>query len=117
MPSMSAAETLSPEHPCATGLATLEHKLDTLLVEYAILSEAWPRAPGAVNRANIGRQVDAAVQLRRLEAMIEDPACRRLVASVPGVVEGAAEGSIATQPIRLISRIDRRAPSHLAGAV
>ena len=35
---------------------------------------------------------DAAVQLRRLEAMIEDPACRRLVASVLGVVEGAAEG-------------------------
>ena len=39
-----------------TGLVALERELDTLLVEYAILSEAWPRAPGAVNRANIGRR-------------------------------------------------------------
>ena len=39
---------------------------------------------------------DAAVQLRRLEAMIEDPACWRLVASVLGVVEGAERVGFST---------------------
>ena len=109
---MTDSDSHPRNHPSESDLVALEHELDTLLVEYAILSEAWPRAPGAVNRANIGRQVDsalrrihekevvivnsqartlddAAVQLRRLEAMIDDPACRRLVASVLGVVEGA----------------------------
>lgn len=96
----------SPErgiHHLAVGLIDLERELKTRLVEYAALSEAWPRASRVLDRAAIGKQVDAtlkriheiekaivgtqaftladaAEQLRRLGVMIEDPACRRLVA-------------------------------------
>ena len=38
----------SPEYP-KSGLAALEHELDTMLVEHAILYEARPQALGAVN--------------------------------------------------------------------
>ncbi len=81
----------------------VERELDTLLVEYAILSEVRPRAPGAVYRANIGRLVDATLKrIHEIEmAIVNTQACtlaeaavqlRRLVASVLGVVEGAAKG-------------------------
>ena len=50
----------------------------------AILSEAWPQAPGAANRANIGRQVDA--PLRRIHeieaAIVSGQACTMADAAV-----------------------------------
>ncbi len=71
-----------------------EQQLAGLLVQFELLSEAWPKAPRAVDRASIGREhsqaldkigslqyriivlraetlADAAVQLRRLEAIVD----------------------------------------------
>ncbi len=98
---------------CDVTLAELESELEALLVEYESLSRAWPKEPHAVTRAEIGRKVegalarigelqyaiatspartlaDAAVKLRRLDALLdgEDPA-RRLLVSALAVVETA----------------------------
>ena len=92
-------------------LVELESELEALLVEYESLSRAWPKEPHAVARAEIGRQVDdalarigelqyaivafpadtladAAVKLRRLDALLDgqDPA-RQLLISALAVVE------------------------------
>ncbi len=97
------------------GLVELERELEALLVEYESLSEAWPKEPHAVARAEIGRKVedvlarigelqfaiatspadtlaDAAAKLRRLDALLdgEDPA-RQLLISVLAVVETAVD--------------------------
>ncbi len=94
-------------------LAELESELEALLVEYESLSRAWPEEPHAVARAEIGRKVedalerigelqyaivtspadtlaDAAVKLRRLDALLDgqDPA-RQLLVSALAVVETA----------------------------
>ena len=99
---------------CGVTLAEVESELEALLVEYESLSRAWPKEPHAVARAEIGRKVedaltrigdlqytivtspadtlaDAAVKLRRLDALLdgEDPA-RQLLSSALGVVETAA---------------------------
>lgn len=81
------------------GLVELERQLEGALIEYESLSEAWPKEPGAVARAEIGRQVedalgciyglhhaitrtqaetlpDAAVQIRRALAAIEAHDCK-----------------------------------------
>ena len=89
------------------GLVDLERELEALLVEYDCLSRAWPKEPGAVARAEIGRKVegalvrigelqnaiatspartlaDAAVKLRRLDALLdgEDPARQPLISAL-----------------------------------
>ena len=86
------------------GLVELESELEALLVEYEPLSQAWPKEPHAVARAEIGRKVEdaltrigelqyaiattpartlpeAAVHLRRLAALFEgwDNSLRRLL--------------------------------------
>ncbi len=86
------------------GLVDLERELEALLVEYESLSQAWPKEPHAVARAEIGRKVEgalarigelqyaiattpartvpeAAVHLRRLAALFEgwDDPLRRLL--------------------------------------
>ncbi len=86
------------------GLVDLERELEALLVEYDCLSQAWPKEPGAVARAEIGRKMEgalarigelqhaivttparslaeAAVHLRRLAALFEgwDDPLRRLL--------------------------------------
>ncbi len=96
-------------------LVELESELEALLVEYESLSRAWPKEPHAVARAEIGRKVedaltrigelqyaiatspartlaDAAVKLRRLDALLdgEDPA-RQLLVSALAVVETAVD--------------------------
>ncbi len=83
----------------SAGLVELERQLDGALIEYERLREAWPKEPGAVARAEIGRQVedalgriyglhhaitrtkaetlpDAAVQIRRALAAIEAHDCK-----------------------------------------
>ena len=99
-------------------------QLASLLVQFEVLGEAWPMAPRAVDRASIGREhsqaldkigslqhhitvsraetlADAAVQLRRLEAIIDTGGMlsidwcglTRLVSSIRGTVERAVEGA------------------------
>ncbi len=88
----------------STTLVELESELEGLLVEYESLSQAWPKEPHAVARAEIGRKVEdalarigelqhaiattpartvpeAAVHLRRLAALFEgwDDPLRRLL--------------------------------------
>ena len=112
---------------CDVTLAELESELEALLVEYESLSQAWPKEPHAVARSEIGRKVedaltrigelqyaivafpadtlaDAAVKLRRLDALLdgEDPA-RQLLSSALTVVETAV-----TPPAR--ARRQARAP-------
>ncbi len=97
-------------------LPALEHRLEARLLELDRLQRERPRAPRALQRAEMGRQIDdalaeirelerqitlarastladAAVQLRRLAAWIdganEVPA--RLLASALGAVEKAVE--------------------------
>ncbi len=81
--------------PAPSGhLVELKPQLAGLLMDFELLSETWPRAPRAVDRARIGREhsqaldeigalqqritvsraltlADAAVQLRRLEAIVD----------------------------------------------
>ena len=80
-------------------LVELERQLEDTLIEYERLREAWPKQPGAVARAEIGRQMedalgriyglhhaitqtqaetlpDAAVQIRRALAAIEAHDCK-----------------------------------------
>ncbi len=96
------------------NLVELEQQLAGLLVEFEFLSAAWPKPKHILDRARIGRQraetllaimdlrmrianvraktlEDAAVQLRRLDAMAgdDDPEMALLVVSVLAVVEGA----------------------------
>jgi hypothetical protein len=85
-------------------LVEMERELEALLVEYEPLSQAWPKEPHAVARAEIGRKMEdaltrigelqyaiattpartvpeAAVHLRRLAALFEgwdDPLMRLL---------------------------------------
>ena len=100
----------------AADLLALEQRLEACLLELDSLQRARPKAPGALRRAEMGRQIDdalteireleqeialarastladAAVQLRRLAAWIdrgnETPA--RLLASALGAVEKAVE--------------------------
>ena len=86
-------------------LVELERQLEDTLIEYGRLREAWPKQPGAVARAEIGRQVedalgriyglhhaitqtqaetlpDAAVQIRRALAAIEAHDCKSPFAEV-----------------------------------
>ena len=42
-------------------LIELESGLEALLVEYESLSRAWPKEPHAVARAEMGRQMEAAL--------------------------------------------------------
>ena len=92
--------------------ARVPQQLAGLLVQFEILSEAWPKPEHILDRAGIGRQraetllairdlrmrianvraktlEDAAVQLRRLDAMIGDDDREQalLAASVLAVVE------------------------------
>jgi hypothetical protein len=87
------------------GLVELESELEALLVEYEPLSQAWPKEPHAVARAEIGRKMedalgriyelhraitrtqaetlpDAAVQIRRALAAIEAHDCKSPFAEV-----------------------------------
>ena len=97
------------------GLVDLERELEALLVEYDSLSRAWPKEPGAVARAEIGRKVedalerigelqyaiatspartlvDAAVKLRRLGALLDgEYHARALLISALAVVETAVD--------------------------
>ncbi len=99
-------------------LVDLEQQVAGLLVRFEILSEAWRKAPRAVDRARMGRErsqaldkigslqrritvaraetlADAAVQLRRLEAIVANGVMlsldwhglTRLVGSIRGAVE------------------------------
>ena len=101
-------------------LVDLEQQLAGLLVKFEVLSEAFPLPPGTIDRARIDREyslaldeigslqrritaaraetlADAAVQLRRLEAIVADrlmlsmdwPGLRRLVGSIRAAVERA----------------------------
>ena len=86
--------SLAPMPASSDHLVDLEQQLAGLLVQFEFLSEAWPMAPRAVDRASIGRErsqtldkigslqhritvtraetlADAAVQLRRLEAIVD----------------------------------------------
>ena len=103
-------------------LVDLEQQLAGLLVQFEVLSEAWPRTPRAVDRASIGREhsqalnnvgslqrritvsraeklADAAVQLRRLEAIVgamlelDWRGLTRLVCSIRSAVERAVAGA------------------------
>ncbi len=102
--------------PVSSGhLVDLEQQLAGLLMEFEVLSEAWPKPAHVLDRARIGRQraetllairdllmhianvraktlEDAAVQLRRLDAMVGDDDHEQalLVASVLAVVERVA---------------------------
>ena len=94
----------------------LEQQLTASLLEFETLDEAWPKGRTAVERAQIGRELedritcaraetlaDAAAQLRRLAAITEAedgaglhsvlslPDARRLVTSVLHAVERAVE--------------------------
>ncbi len=94
------------------GLVELERQLEGALIEYERLREAWPKEPGAVARAEIGRQVedalgriyglhhaitrtqaetlpDAAVQLRRLAALFDGQGASIL--SLQAALEGQNE--------------------------
>ncbi len=94
------------------GLVELERQLEGALIEYDSLSGAWPKEPGAVARAEIGRQVedalgriyelhraitrtqaetlpDAAVQLRRLAALFDGQVASIL--SLQAALEGQNE--------------------------
>ena len=100
---MSEAAPATLKEPGA-GLVELERQLEGTLIEYERLHEAWPKEPGAVARAEIGRKVEgalarigelqyaiatmpartvpeAAVHLRRLAALFEgwDNSLRRLL--------------------------------------
>ena len=89
----------------AAGLVELERQLESALIEYERLREAWPKKPHVVARAEIGRQVedalgriyelhraitrtqaetlpDAAVQIRRALAAIEAHDCKSPFAEV-----------------------------------
>ena len=107
----------------------VEQQLVGLLVQFEVLSRAWPKEPHVLTRAKIGRQVedalgriyelqraiteaqakslpDAAVQLRRLAALLDGQGvsilrlraalegqgetARRLLASALAAVEAAA---------------------------
>ncbi len=97
--------------PSAT-LVEMELELTRLLIEYDDLETAWPKEPGAVARAEIGRQVedalgriyelhhaitgaqaetlpDAAVQLRRLAALFDGQGAPIL--SLQAALEGQNE--------------------------
>ncbi len=86
--------TSAPMTAPSGHLVELEPLLAGLLMEFELLSEAWPKAPWAVDRARIDREnsqaldeigalqqritvsraetlADAAVQLRRLEATVD----------------------------------------------
>ncbi|MGH6660274.1 MAG: hypothetical protein ACREB6_01930, partial [Rhodospirillales bacterium] len=101
----TAIEVVPPPAPSADPLVAIERELTELVLEHQALREAWPKAPGAVERAAIGRQVEdaaqrisdlrlaiigmpartiagASVQLRRLAAMLDrtEPG-KRLAAS------------------------------------
>ncbi len=94
------------------GLVELERQLEGALIEYERLREAWPKEPGALARAEIGRQVedalgriyglhhaitrtqaetlpDAAVQLRRLAALFDGQGASIL--SLQAALEGQNE--------------------------
>ena len=58
MPASTVASCF--EHPDAELIA-LEEELEPLLVRYAILRAAWPRAGHILKRAEIGRQVHEAL--------------------------------------------------------
>jgi hypothetical protein len=98
------------------NLASLEHHLEACLLELDRLQRERPRAPGALQRAEMGQQIDdalaeireleqqialarastladAAVQLRRLAAWIDgtNEVPERLLASALGAVERAVE--------------------------
>ena len=90
---MSQGAPVASKEP-GTSLVDLERELEGIPVEYESLSRAWPREPDILTRAKIGRRVedalsricelqhaigttqaktllDAAVQLRRLAALLD----------------------------------------------
>ncbi len=101
--------------PVPSGhLVDLEQRLAGRLMEFEVLTAAWPKPEHILDRARIGRQraetlvaikdlrmrianvkaetlEDCAVQLRRLDAMAgdDDPEMALLVVSVLAVVERA----------------------------
>ncbi len=98
----------------AADLPFLERRLEACLIELDRLQRERPRAPGALRRAEMGRQIDdalaeirdlereialarastladAAVQLRRLAAWIDGEMPARLLTSALGAVEKAVE--------------------------
>ena len=98
-PRISNIAPMSQDAPAASNgadvsLVDLEHELEGLLIEYEVLSRAWPKEPDILTRAKIGRRVedalgriyelqhaigttqaksipDAAVQLRRLAVLLD----------------------------------------------
>ena len=104
---------MGPLRP-VNSLPVLEHELDRLLVEYGVLDEAGRKAARAMDRWRIGKKADqaleelqrvqraimetratdladAAVQMRRLQALLdEEPGAQALLGSALGVVEAAA---------------------------
>ena len=120
---MQTAAKVSAE-PFPKTLVDLEHQFHCRLLEFARLDDEWPKGATALIRAKIGRQHsealsdiaelekrifearaesldDAAVQLRRLAAVMDEidvrkllssPGVRRLVMSVSNAVERVVEG-------------------------
>ncbi len=118
---MSEGAPAASTRPSAT-LVEMERELTRVLIEYDDLEAAWPKEPGAVARAEIGRQVedalgriyelhraitraqaetlpDAAVQLRRLAVLLD-------VESVPATsLQAALEGQNETAQRLLASAL------------
>ncbi len=108
---LTALDAAASDRPMA-ALPTLERELHGCLIEYEALSEAWPRGRTAMERYRIGKKVDAAlkriaeleaaiagakamtledaaVQLRRVLARLDDASLEALVMSALGAVEAA----------------------------
>ena len=106
---------VQPPHDPDADLLALERELKGLVVEFAMLEEAWPKGPHALDRARIGREMErtlgqirdiekeiafvqartlagAAVQLRRLGAPLDGEGyhASALLASALTAIEGAA---------------------------
>ncbi len=67
--------------PAPSGhLIELEQQLAGLLVQFEVLSEAWPKAPRAVDRASIGREHSQALDKlgRRRQTYIALNSTRRV---------------------------------------
>ena len=103
---------MSDQAPAGADFVALERELAGLLVEYEILRAAWPKVRRAIDRAKVSREMDstarrmteiqkaiataearsladAAVQLRRVSARLEDgdETSRAMLASALAVVE------------------------------
>ena len=103
---------MSDQAPAGADLAALERELIDLLLKQDALRKAWPKVSHVIDRARVGREIDAtmrriteiqstiaaaearslsdaAVQLRRVSARLEagDDMSRTMLASALAVVE------------------------------